>query len=139
MTTEPTTSPSELWQYLSTALLRLPAKHLLHSGDIEDIKRTVPSKPGVYAIFYADSDRCFYVGKAVHSMRKRLVDHYRKDARADYRGLLHKLSDPQDFRFWFHQVRKSSNSTDHELKCLLTAVEAVISAAWKPEVVSRHF
>ena len=112
---------------------------LLPTGNIENIREIVPKRPGIYAIFYADTGKCFYVGRAMDSIRKRLMMHYGKDAEENYRRMLGELLAPEKFCFWFHEIKRPSEMSGQKFKCILAAMEAMCSAAWMPKVESKVF
>jgi hypothetical protein len=69
----------ELQKHLQSISIEFPSLDALPTGNIENIREIVPKRPGIYAIFYADTGKCFYVGRAMDSIRKRLMMHYGKD------------------------------------------------------------
>lgn len=129
----------DLEKYLSLVSVELPAPDNLRTGNMEEINQVAPAKPGIYAIFYADSTNCFYVGASVNSIRSRLSMHFGKDARENYRGKLSVLLQPQKFRFWFCEITQPAEVDKQHFKCIVTALEAMCSASWNPEVTSRKF
>jgi len=133
------TKIEELQNYLSHISIELPSPDTLRGGGLDEIRRVVPAQPGVYAIFYADVGKCFYVGSSVNSIRARLLMHYGKDAKVNYRGKLHKLLTPEKFRFWFYEIKRPSEISGQRFRCIVTALEAMCSASWKPEVESKKF
>jgi len=133
------TKIEELTNYLSYISIELPAPDSLRVGGIDEIRRVVPAQPGVYAIFYIDVGKCFYVGSSVKSIRGRLLTHYGKDAKENYRGKLHKLLAPEKFPFWFFEIKRPSEISGQRFRCIVTALEAMCSASWEPEVESKKF
>jgi len=129
---------NNLSKYLSSVSIPRPAKATLHKGGYKQVKMSVPPEPGIYAIFRTNGD-CFYVGSSINSMKGRLLTHYGKDAKQNYRGLLGELKDHTRFRYWYWPIRKPSSWGSQRFKCLIIGLEAACSAAWNPNVVSLKF
>ena len=111
----------------------------LQEGRHEEIKRDAPNTPGIYAIFHKDNLKCFYVGSSVKSIRERLKMHYGKDAKKDYREKLGQLRNPENFYYWYYEIVCPTTLDKQDFKCLIAMVEAMCSAAWKPDVPSYKF
>lgn len=133
------TSVEDLGAYLLRVFVEPPARAALKPASIGAISRVAPARPGIYAIFYANAADCLYVGSSINPIRSRLLTHFRKDAEENYRGKLSALREPQGFCFWFYEITRPVGVDRQHFKCVVNALEAVCSAAWKPEVTSRKF
>ncbi len=130
----------DLYDRLTSTSVELPIPDTLITGGKDKINEIVPKSPGIYAIFYADTRKCLYVGSSTVSICKRLYIHYTKDVTENYKELFYKLQNPWEFRFWFYELRRPTEKENlQKFKCRIIALEAICSASWNPEVKSSKF